>query len=127
MSWDGENEPPARSAVRCQPLHAFQRAPRHAPAQCDQQVPCCAAPRSRHAHARPRNLCALHTCRLHYPKPTFHGEKLEDALLYKGLSAIGAWRDANRGVRPQMVSVGRVESALHLRLRMASLAQFFVA
>ncbi len=42
-------------------------------------------------------------CRLHYAKPGFHGEKLEDAPLYRGLSAIGAWRQANRGVRPQMV------------------------
>ncbi|KAI7846434.1 hypothetical protein COHA_000046 [Chlorella ohadii] len=40
---------------------------------------------------------------LHYAKPGFHGEKLEDAPLYRGLSAIGAWRQANRGVRPQMV------------------------
>lgn len=46
---------------------------------------------------------SIHPTRLHYAKPMFHGEKLEDSALYKGLSAIGAWRQANRGARPQMV------------------------
>lgn len=41
--------------------------------------------------------------RLHYAKPTFHGEKLEDAFLYQALSGVAAWRQAQRGMLPQMV------------------------
>lgn len=60
---------------------------------------------------RQSDVCIAHLCpptkhgRLHYAKPTFHGEKLEDAPLYRGLSAIAEWREANRGARPQMVWV----------------------
>lgn len=71
---------------------------------CNQRAPVSRVYRTPHTFAPPPKH-PKQNGRLHYAKPTFHGEKLEDAPLYRGLSAIAKWREANRGARPQMVWV----------------------